>query len=108
MHNTLILILPLLLLIVLWVSLVLLRQAPLHSSTHFGFSVTLIILAGYALWILGQLSITGGFSGLAIYGWMIFCVPTGVITYLLAVFSFNQVRSMKSKSSKIIKDTKEY
>ena len=106
MNNTLILIMPLLLLIALWISLVLIRRVPLHASTHFGFSVTLIILAGYALWILGQLSKTGGFSGLAIYGWIVFCVPTGVATYLLAVFSFKQARSMKIQSDKIIKDKK--
>lgn len=96
MNNTLIIIVPLLLLIVLWIALVQLRRTPLQASTHFGLAVTLIVLMVFGLWTMVSLN-SGGFSGLAIYGWIVFCIPTGVVTYLLGVSSFTLARSIQSK-----------
>ena len=62
MSNTLIIIVPLLLLIVLWIAIAQLRRAPLQASTHFGLAVTLVILTVFGLWTMVSLN-SGGFSG---------------------------------------------
>ena len=96
MSNTLIVIVPLLLLIVLWIALVQLRRAPLQASTHFGLAVTLIILMVFGLWTMVSLN-SGEFSGLVIYSWIAYCVPMGVVTYLLGISSFTLARSILSR-----------
>ena len=96
MTNTLIIIVPLLLLIVLWITIAQLRRAPLQASTHFGFAVTLIILTVFGLWTMVSLNSGGWFSGLVIDGWIVLCVPAGVVAYLLGISSFTLVRSKQS------------
>lgn len=107
--NDLIIIIPLLLLIVFWIALAHLRREPLKASTHFGLAATLIILAVFGLWTMANLSSGGAFSGLALYGWISYSVPAGVMTYLLAVAGFTLFRSVrlrlkKERGGKVEKD----
>lgn len=92
MSNTLIIIVPLLLLIVLWIALAQLRRAPLQASTNFGLAATLITMTVFGLWTMVSLNL-GEFSGLVIYVWITYGVPVGLVTYLLGVSSFILVRS---------------
>ena len=94
MNDTLIIIISLLLFIVLWIMLAWLHKAPLKTSTHFSFAITLITLIGFGLWTMTSLN-SGGFSGLVIYGWMVYGVPVAVVTYLLAVSFFTLARSVQ-------------
>lgn len=94
MNDTLVIIVPLLLFIVLWIALAQLRRAPLQASTHFGLAVTLIVLTVFGLWTMVS-SNSGGFSGLIIYGWIIYGIPVGVFAYLLGVSSFTLVRTIR-------------
>ena len=96
MNNTLIIIVPLLLLIALWIVLAQLRREPLQASTHFGFTITLIVLIGFGLWTMVSLSSSGWLSGMSIYLWMLLCVPVGIVTYLLAIASFTLFHARKS------------
>ncbi len=93
MDDLLILIFPLILLIFFWIGLAVLRKAPLQTSTHFGFAITLCVIATYALWTMNSLGETGMLSRIAFFGWKIYWIPVAAVTYLLVISVFTISRS---------------